>query len=105
MTDNTGSKLESFRRQKNKEEMQQQLISFALMIAFTILAFVVVLTGMDKIIAIPILITLAVVQVGFQFYYFMHLKQEGHTMQSVMIYGGVWAALLAIAGLALTTWW
>ncbi|GGB44929.1 cytochrome c oxidase subunit IVB [Virgibacillus dakarensis] len=105
MTENTGSKLDSFQKKKNKEEMQQQLISFALMIVFTILAFVVVITGMDKMIAIPILITLAVVQVGFQFYYFMHMKHEGHEMAAVMIYGGVWAALLTLAGLTVITWW
>lgn len=105
MTENNGSKLESFQKKKQKEEMQQQLISFALMIAFTILAFVVVITGMDKIVAIPLLIALAVVQVGFQFYYFMHMKHDGHAMPAIMIYGGVWAAVLALAGLGVITWW
>ena|SRR5699024_3863988 len=105
MTENNGSKLESFQKQKNKEEMKHQLISFALMIGFTLLAFFVVITGMDKIVAIPLLLVLAVVQVGFQFYYFMHMKQDGHAMPAVMLYGGVWAALLSLAGLGVITWW
>ncbi|MGY0692265.1 cytochrome c oxidase subunit IVB [Virgibacillus sp. FSP13] len=106
MTDNTGSnKIDSFQKKKNKEEMQQQLISFALMMVFTIIAFIVVITGMEKVIAIPILIALAVVQVGFQFYYFMHMKHAGHEMPSVMIYGGIWIAFLALMGLGVITWW
>ncbi|MEN1967000.1 cytochrome c oxidase subunit IVB [Lentibacillus sp. N15] len=105
MTENTGSKLDSFHKQKNKEEMRQQLISFALMIAFTLLAFVVVLTEMDKFVAIPILITLAVIQVGFQFYYFMHMKHEGHAMPAVMIYGGLWVAIMATATFTAIIWW
>ncbi|WP_188454512.1 cytochrome c oxidase subunit IVB [Virgibacillus oceani] len=107
MTENTGSnKIDSFHKKKNKEEMQKQLISFALMIVFTILAFVVVATGMmDKMLVIPILLILAIVQVAFQFYYFMHMKHEGHEMASAMIYGGIWAAILAVAGLSTIVWW
>ncbi|TFJ94534.1 cytochrome c oxidase subunit IVB [Lentibacillus salicampi] len=107
MADNTNSKdVNPFQKQKNKEEMQKQLITFALMIVFTIIAFVVVAAGvMDSMFVIPILLILAVVQVGFQFYYFMHLKDKGHDMPAVMIYGGIWAALLTLAGLGVITWW
>ena len=107
MTDNTSTnKVDSFRRQKAKEEMKKQLISFALMIGFTLIAFGIVASeAMDKMFVVPILLILAIVQVGFQFYYFMHLKDKGHEMPSTMIYGGVWAALLTVVTLVVITWW
>lgn len=105
MTDNTGSKLESYRKKENKAEMQQQLISFALMIAFTIIAFVVVITDMQKVVAIPILVALAIIQVGFQFFYFMHMKNEGHGIPAIFIAGGVWAAFLTLIALGVISWW
>lgn len=100
------SKMNSFQRQKKKEEMKKQVISFALMIGFTLIAFgLVAFSEMDSMFLIPILLILAVVQVGFQFYYFMHLKDKDHEMPAVMIYGGVWAALLTLAALIVITWW
>lgn len=106
MPDLTNNKVNSYQKQKNKNEMKKQIISFALMIFFTLIAFIIVGTGsMEKMFAIPILFVLAVVQVGFQFYYFMHLKDKDHEMPAVMIYGGVWAALLTLAGLGVITWW
>ncbi len=102
--DNTNTN--SFQKQKNKEEMKKQLITFVLMIGFTIFAFAIVATkAMDKMFAVPLLLILAVVQVGFQFYYFMHMKDRGHEFPSVMIYGGVFAAMLTIAALVAIVWW
>ncbi|API93771.1 cytochrome c oxidase subunit 4B [Virgibacillus pantothenticus] len=104
MMDNTNTN--SFQKQKNKEEMKKQLITFVLMIGFTIFAFAIVATkAMDKMFAVPLLLILAVVQVGFQFYYFMHMKDRGHEFPSVMIYGGVFAAMLTIAALVAIVWW
>lgn len=104
MTDNTN--FNSFQKQRNKEEMKRQLITFVLMIGFTIVAFAIVATGsMQKMFAVPLLLIMAVVQVGFQFYYFMHMKDKGHEFPSLMIYGGVWAAILTIAALVAIVWW
>lgn len=107
MTDNTNTNhIDPYQKHKNKEEMRKHLISFALMIVFTVLAFVIVATeAMEPMFAIPLIIIMAIVQVAFQFYYFMHLKEKGHEMAAVMIYGGLWAALLAIAALSVITWW
>src|SRR5699024_7301606 len=97
---------ESFKRQKSKEEMQRQLISFGLMIVFTLIAFAIVATeSIDKIYVIPILFVMAIVQAAFQFYYFMHLKDKGHEMPATLIYGGVWCAFLTLCGLIVITWW
>jgi cytochrome c oxidase subunit IV len=104
MANNTKSV--EFQRQQNKEEMKKQLITFATMILFTIVAFLIVGSGiMSKMLAIPLLLVLALIQVAFQFYYFMHMKDKGHEMVSVMIYGGVWAAILTVAALSLVIWW
>lgn len=107
MTENTTTnQVDPYRKQKNKEEMKKQLVSFALMIVFTIIAFVIVVSDMmEQMFVIPIIILMAIVQVAFQFYYFMHLKEKGHEMPALMIYGGVWAALLTIAALSVITWW
>lgn len=103
---NGNDALDAFQRRKNKEEMKHQLISFALMIALTLVAFAVVGSGAGSpMFVIPFLAFLAVVQVGFQFYYFMHMKEKGHEMPTILIYGGVWAAALTIAGLVLISWW
>jgi cytochrome c oxidase subunit IV len=104
MANNTKSS--EFQRQQNKEEMKKQLITFATMIIFTVLAFLIVGSGMmSKMLAIPLLLILALIQVAFQFYYFMHMKDKGHEMASIMIYGGVWAAILTVAALSLVIWW
>ncbi|MEC5422815.1 cytochrome c oxidase subunit IVB [Virgibacillus sp. C22-A2] len=107
MTESTDTnKVDTFRQQRNKEEMKKQLISFALMIGFTIIAFVLVGTeAMESMFIIPLLIILAIVQVAFQFYYFMHMKDRGHEMPAVMIYGGMGAAVLTLAALLLIVWW
>src|SRR5690625_5152292 len=106
MTETNMSKSESFRRQKSKEEMQRQLISFGLMIALTLIAFAIVATDiLNKGFIIPILFVMAIVQAAFQFYYFMHLKDKGHAMAATLIYGGVWAAFLTLAGLVVISWW
>ncbi|GAB4072319.1 cytochrome c oxidase subunit IVB [Barrientosiimonas marina] len=107
MTKNSNSNQSTpFEKQKKKEEMQKQLISFVIMILFTIIAFAVVATdAMDAMVAIPLILFLAVVQVGFQLYYFMHLKDKDHTMPAVMMYGGMFAAALTLAALSVITWW
>src|SRR5699024_10809899 len=97
---------ETLKRQKSKNKMQKQLISFSLMIRFTLIAFAIVASdSVEKIYIIPILFLMAIVQAGFQFYYFMHLKDKCHEMPAVLIFGGVWAAFLTLAGLIVITWW
>ncbi|MDY0396271.1 cytochrome c oxidase subunit IVB [Virgibacillus halophilus] len=107
MTDNTNTnKVSEYQKLKNKEEMKRHLISFAMMIAATLIAFAIVATDiMSKMYAVPVLILLAVIQVGFQFYYFMHLKEKGHDMPSLMIYGGIWVAFMTVLTLGAITWW
>src|SRR5699024_12644996 len=99
-------KKKTYKMTNTKEEMQKQLILFTIIIGFTLIAFAFVATdSVVKIYFIPILFLMAIVQACFQFYYFMHLKDKGHEMPAVLIFGGVWAAFLTLAGLIVITWW
>ncbi|HLR01916.1 MAG TPA: cytochrome C oxidase subunit IV family protein [Virgibacillus sp.] len=104
--ESSNTNINPYQKQENKDELKKHLVSFGLMILFTVVAFAVVIADiMDKTYAILFLIVLAIVQVAFQFYYFMHLKDKDHAPAAVLIYGGMWAAALALAGLGLSTWW
>lgn len=107
MSDHTSSKkVDTFQKRKNKEEMKTQLITFSLMIAFTLVAFGIVVGDlMPKMFVVPTILLLAIIQVAFQLYYFMHMKNAGHEMPANMMYGGIWAAILTVAGLVGLTWW
>ena len=100
MTEKTSVEMENsdfYKRKKSKEEMQKQLISFGMMILFTIVAF--------GLVASESIGRMAIIQAGFQFYYFMHLKDKGHEMPATLIFGGVWCAFLTLAGLLVISWW
>ncbi|WP_028782650.1 cytochrome c oxidase subunit IVB [Thalassobacillus devorans] len=95
-----------FEKAEHKDEMKHQVISFAMMIIFTIAAFAVVATdAIGKYFTIPIILLLALVQVIFQLYYFMHLKNKGHEMPALMIYGGIAVAFMTILTFTTIIWW
>ena len=106
MKDNTSpNKMQAYRKQENKEEMKKMLISFGMMILFTIIAFALVGTGVMKGSYLVILLFLmALVQVMFQFLYFMHMQDKGHEEASGIIYGAFWVTFLVMMGLGVITW-
>lgn len=106
MTDEMSArKINSFQKQKNKQEMQKMVVSFALMIFFTLIAFALVMLEVPSTYVIPILLLLAFVQVGFQFFYFMHLKDKGHEVPSQIIYGGIFITVMIALTFTIITWW
>ncbi|MFD1066123.1 cytochrome c oxidase subunit IVB [Oceanobacillus locisalsi] len=106
MTDEMSTrKINSFQKQKNKQEMQRMVVSFALMIFFTIVAFALVAMEIPSTYVIPILLLLAFVQVGFQFFYFMHLKDKGHEVPAQIIYGGIFITVMIALTFTIITWW
>ncbi|GEL76009.1 cytochrome c oxidase subunit IVB [Tenuibacillus multivorans] len=107
MADNTNSTSEKqqFYRKKHKEEMKHHVLTFVMMIAFTLIAFGLVMADVSAMFTIPIILIMAAVQVAFQLYYFMHLNQEGHEMPALMIYSGIFAAFLTILALTTIVWW
>jgi cytochrome c oxidase subunit IV len=96
----------NYRRKKNAEEMKYQVISFVLMIFFTIIAFIAV--GYDKFsswFTTPFIILLAAVQVVFQLYYFMHMSHKGHEAPSLFLYSGLLVGLVTILAMMTIVWW
>ncbi len=104
MANNTSESFE-FAKKKNKEEMKHHLITFASMIVFTLIAFGMVAGDFHRLFTIPVIILMAVVQVAFQLYYFMHMSHEGHGLPALMLYSGVGVAFLTILAMVTIVWW
>ncbi|MBS4207751.1 cytochrome c oxidase subunit IVB [Bacillus sp. FJAT-50079] len=94
-----------YRRKRNAEEMRHQVISFAISIFLTLVAFGAVYAGFDKWFVIPVILLLAAVQVIFQLYYFMHMNQKGHEAPQLFIYGGVIIGFATIVCFLTIVWW
>lgn len=94
-----------YRRKRNAEEMRHQVISFAISIFLTLCAFGAVAAGFDKWFIIPFILLLALIQVIFQLYYFMHMSQKGHEAPQLFIYGGVIIGFVTILAFLTIVWW
>lgn len=103
----TARKAFEYRRRKSKEEMRYQVITFALMIFLTMIAFAaVVYTDIIPVaFVVPFILLLAVIQVIFQLYYFMHASHKGHELPMFFMYSGMFAAFLMILALVTIVWW
>lgn len=94
--------MDKYKRHHAKMEMRSQVLIFFFMILFTVISFVAV-TVMSSHSVSLIIILFAIIQVVFQLYYFMHMKDKGHKFASLTISSGVFVTLLIIAGLVLMT--
>ncbi|MBM4764062.1 cytochrome c oxidase subunit IVB [Bacillus sp. B15-48] len=95
-----------YRRKKNAEEMRYQVISFSLMIFLTLIAFAAVgFADITNWFTIPFILLLAVVQVIFQLYYFMHMSHKGHEAPQLFIYTGVFIAFIMVLAFMTIIWW
>lgn len=94
-----------YRRKRNAEEMRHQVVSFAISIFLTLVAFGAVYAGFDKWFILPFILLLAITQVIFQLYYFMHMSQKGHEAPQLFIYGGVIIGFSIILGFMTIVWW
>ncbi|WP_188205676.1 cytochrome c oxidase subunit IVB [Alkalibacillus aidingensis] len=102
---NSSNQKKHFYKKKHRDQMKHQVLTFAMMIAFTIIAFGLAMADVSPMFTVPIILILAAVQVLFQLYYFMHMNEEGHQWPSVMIYSGIFAAFLTILALTTIVWW
>jgi len=94
------------RRKKNEEEMKHQLILFLLMMFLTVLAFIAV--GYEEFSLVfqkPFIILLALVQVVFQLFYFMHLKHKGHAAPALFLFSGIGFSLIMMWTFLNIVWW
>ncbi|MBO9130297.1 cytochrome c oxidase subunit IVB [Bacillus sp. 165] len=97
----------AYRKRKSVEEMKHHVISFALMIFLTLIAFAAVLykDSINPIFTVPFIILLAVVQVIFQLYYFMHMNHKGHEAPALFLYSGLAVGLITILTFMTIVWW
>lgn len=94
-----------YRKLKSKEEMKKQWVAFALSIFLTVVAFIAIgAEAIPNTFAVPFILVLAIVQVVFQLYYFMHMKHKGHEAPSLFIWSGVTVAVITVAALMLLVW-
>ena len=94
-----------YRRKKNAEEMKHQVITFALMIFLTLLAFAAVgIDGFSHWFIKPVIFLLAIIQVIFQLYYFMHMKHKGHGTITLFLFSGVGVGFLTILAFVTIVW-
>lgn len=95
------------RKAANKEEMNQQFIVFALTIFLTLLAFAAVIFTdvISTWFVAPFIFILAVVQVIFQLFFFMHMNHKGHEAPILFIFTGVLIAAVSILALMTIVWW
>jgi len=95
-----------YRRRKSTEEMRYQVVSFTLMIFLTLIAFAAVaVKGFTAWFTVPFIILLAVVQVIFQLYYFMHMSHKGHESPSLFLYSGALVGAVTILAFTTIIWW
>lgn len=94
-----------YRRRRNAEEMRHQVISFALTIFLTLVAFVSVYAGFDKWFVVPFILLLAIIQVIIQLYYFMHMSHKGHEAPQLFMYGGMIIGFVTIVCYLTIVWW
>jgi cytochrome c oxidase subunit IV len=95
-----------YRRRKSSEEMRQQVVSFSLMIFLTLIAFAAVaIKGFSAWFIVPFILLLAVVQVVFQLYYFMHMSHKGHEAPSLFLYSGLLVGLVTVLAFTTIIWW
>ena len=93
-----------YRRKKNAEEMKHQVITFIMMIIFTLISFAAVWLDFSEWFIKPIIVLLAVIQVIFQLYYFMHMQHKGHGMVSLFLYSGLLVGLLTVLTFLTIVW-
>ena len=94
-----------YRRKQSAEEMKHQVITFALMIFFTLIAFAAVaIDGFSGWFIKPVIILLAVIQVIFQLYYFMHMKHKGHGTVTLFIFSGALVGAITVLAFVTIVW-
>lgn len=95
-----------YRRKKSAEEMRYHIISFSLMIFLTFIAFAAVgFKGVTSTFTPPFILLLAVVQVIFQLFYFMHMNKKGHEAPTLFIFSGALVGFTVLLAFSTIIWW
>ena len=85
--------------------MRHQVISFALTIFLTLVAFVSVYAGFTNGLLFRLFFLLAIIQVIIPLYYFMHMSHKGHEAPQLFMYGGMIIGFVTIVCYLTIVWW
>ncbi len=98
-------------RRRAKSAMRNQIMMYSLMIFMTLMSFTMVtayesdVVGFSKFFVIPALLLFAVVQIGLQLYYFMHMNEKGHGIPQMFLFTGLMLGLIFPLTFATIVWW
>lgn len=105
MADHHQSAADNSSRRHHHEGPRNHYLSFALSILLTLLAFATVNAGLGRSFTIAFIVILAIVQVLFQLYFWMHMKDKGHFYARLGIGFGAFIALTALIAAVYWMWW
>lgn len=94
-----------YARRKRSQTMQMQVVTFAIMIFLTFIAFAAVAAGMSAYYVGPVILLLAAIQVVLQLYYFMHMSEKGHNMPAFFLYSGALFGFTFVITFLTIVWW
>lgn len=100
----TEQQLPEKRRYKHQDGVRYHIVTFILSLVLTALAFVAVIYT-DKKFSVPFMVVLAIIQVLFQLFYWMHLSQKGHRAPLIGISTGALVTLTAVVTALYWMWW
>lgn len=94
-------------RSRVQEGPRNHLISFAISIALTALAFFAVIYAdvLETWFVVGFLIFLAFFQAVIQALFWMHMKDKGHVSQRIFLTGGVIVTITAVIMALFWCWW
>ncbi|WP_152396413.1 cytochrome C oxidase subunit IV family protein [Paenibacillus guangzhouensis] len=84
----------------------KHIVAFIFSIVLTLIAFAAVMAGeVNKTFTYIIIMVMAVLQVVVQLAYWMHMKDRGHLMPIIFLFGGALIAFTAIIMAVYWVWW
>lgn len=95
------------RKGSYSQEIPYHIWAFVVSVGLTSFAFLAVGKGLieNTMILGMFILLLAVIQVVFQLFVWMHLNQKGHEIPKVFIFSGILFAVVTATALMLLIWW
>lgn len=95
-----------FNKIELERDKKHHLITFALSIVFTVLAFIAVASEtIPKSFTLPFILGLGVIQAGFQGLIWMHLNQKGHKYANIFMISAVFVTIVTVLCFVFLIWW
>lgn len=97
---------QSAKHRHRQEGPGKHIVAFIFSIVLTLIAFAAVMSSeINKTFTYIIIIVMAILQVIVQLAYWMHMKDRGHLMPIIFLFGGALIAFTAIVMALYWVWW